>query len=75
MFLQANRLTLSCPHRLVCFLQGQRHPLMFAREVVANLLGMPERADWKNCALSVEEETATANKFKELFKPYDWSLE
>jgi len=54
---------------------GQRHPLNFAREVVANLLGMPERADWKNCALSVEEETKTAQDFKELFRAYDWSLE
>ena len=54
---------------------GQRHPLNFAREVVANLLGMPDRADWKNCSLSVEEETETANKFKELFREFDWSLQ
>ena len=30
-------------------LQGERHPLNFGREVTAELAGVPERADWKNC--------------------------
>lgn len=54
--------------------QGHRHPLNFAREVVARLLDMPERADWKNCALSLEEEEEMAKSFKTLFAPFDWSL-
>ncbi|EKX45757.1 hypothetical protein GUITHDRAFT_108214 [Guillardia theta CCMP2712] len=54
--------------------QGSRHPLNFAREVVARLLGMPERADWKDCALSIEDEKRMAENFKKLFEPYDWSL-
>ena len=52
----------------------QRHPLNFCREAVATLLGMPERADWKDCALTVDEETQMAGAFKKIFAPYDWSL-
>jgi len=54
--------------------QGHRHPLNFAREVVARLLDMPERADWKTCSLTMQEEEQQALAFKEMFKPYDWSL-
>lgn len=43
-------------------------------EVVARLLNMPHRADWKDCALSVDEETKMAADFKKLFAAYDWSL-
>ncbi|KAJ1485431.1 CwfJ C-terminus 2-domain-containing protein-like protein, partial [Baffinella frigidus] len=53
---------------------GHRHPLNFAREVVARLLDMPERADWKTCSLTMQEEEQQALAFKEMFKPYDWSL-
>ena len=35
---------------------------------------MPQRSDWKDCALSVQEETQMAGKFKSLFAEYDWSL-
>ena len=52
----------------------QRHPLNFCREAEATLLGMPERADWKDCALTVDEETQMAGAFKKIFAPYDWSL-
>ncbi len=45
----------SCMHTYIhtyIHIQGQKHPLNWAREVVAFLLGMPNRADWKNCAAS-----------------------
>jgi hypothetical protein len=28
---------------------SQRHPIPFGREAAAQLAGVPERADWKNC--------------------------
>ncbi|PSC76403.1 Zinc finger CCCH domain-containing 64 [Micractinium conductrix] len=37
---------------------GERFPLNFGREVLAELAGCPERADWKACAVSKEEEGA-----------------
>lgn len=51
---------------------GERHPLSFGREVLANLMGTPERADWKVCTKgSPQEESDNAEKFKSNFKSYD----
>jgi hypothetical protein len=46
------------------------------REVLANpdLLDMEERADWKNCTASKEEETKAALDFRNIFKPFDFTL-
>jgi len=46
-------------------------PMQLGREVLADLLGMPERANWKQCALSKDEETRAAEAFKEAFSKYD----
>lgn len=40
-------------------------------QVLANILGMPERGDWKQCKLSVSEETEMADQFKEQFQDFD----
>lgn len=29
-----------------------QHPMQFGREVLCNLLGAPERIDWRNCQLA-----------------------
>jgi len=50
---------------------GERHPLSFGRDVLATLMGTPERADWKLCKVSAQDETENAEKFKSNFKPYD----
>lgn len=50
---------------------GERHPLNFGREVLAKLVGQPERADWKACAVAVDEERARTERFKAKFKPFD----
>ncbi|CAM9534173.1 unnamed protein product [Chrysoparadoxa australica] len=49
-------------------------PLQFGRDVAASLLGMPERAHWKACAISKEQETDAAETFKEAFKGLDFAL-
>lgn len=32
---------------------GDKHPLTFGREVLAELVGKPERADWRSCQVSL----------------------
>ena len=45
------------------------------REVLASppILNMPSRAHWKECSLSVEEETSLAQQFRDTFQPYDFT--
>jgi len=52
-----------------------RFDLQFPRKVMAMLLEIGERAHWKDCAQTKEEETADADAFKESFKPFDFSLQ
>lgn len=54
---------------------GERHPLSFGREVLADLMGTPERADWKMCKMSPQEEVNNAEQFKLNFKSYDIMFE
>ena len=42
--------------------------------MLVDLLGMPERFDWKECAQSEEEETADAQEFKAAFIAFDPTL-
>ncbi|KAK9811513.1 hypothetical protein WJX72_005124 [[Myrmecia] bisecta] len=51
--------------------RGERIAVSFGRQVIAELAGVPDRADWKTCALSPEEEQKQTEAFKALFKPYD----
>lgn len=62
----------------------RRHPLQFGREVVAALLGNPDRADWKKCmpqpapgerASTVELEARGASEFKRCFAPFEPEVE
>jgi len=63
-------LTLCCrTFLLLC--AGERWPMNLGREVLADLAGNPERADWKACSVSEEEEKKRTDRFKEAFKPYD----
>ena len=41
------------------------------RQVLANLIEMPQRYDWKACMLSEEEDRADAEEFKKAFSPFD----
>ena len=53
---------------------GERHPLVYGREVLAELAGVPERADWKECQCPPAEEAARTERFKAAFKKYDVML-
>ncbi|CAK9140534.1 unnamed protein product [Ilex paraguariensis] len=50
---------------------NEKFPTQFGREVLAGLLNMADRADWRNCKLSKEEEIKMAESFKSRFEEYD----
>ncbi|KAG6898272.1 hypothetical protein C0992_000717 [Termitomyces sp. T32_za158] len=45
--------------------------IQFGRQVLVNLLGMPDRFDWKACMLSEDEDKADAQAFKTAFAAFD----
>jgi hypothetical protein len=52
-----------------------RFDLQFGRRVMAKLLELDKRMNWKDATQAVEEEQGDAEAFKEAFKKYDFSLE
>ncbi|GJR30074.1 zinc finger CCCH domain-containing protein 64 [Tanacetum coccineum] len=51
--------------------ENEKFPVQFGREVLAGLLNMADRADWRNCKLSKDEEIKMAERFKISFEDYD----
>lgn len=45
--------------------------MQFGREVVAQVLGTPQKADWRNCTLDSAGEEARAESFKAMFGGYE----
>ncbi|KAG5354069.1 hypothetical protein C0989_009767 [Termitomyces sp. Mn162] len=45
--------------------------IQFGRQVLVNLIGMPDRLDWKACMLPEDEDKADAQAFKAAFAPFD----
>lgn len=52
-----------------------RFDLQFGRRVMAKLLGLETRMNWRDCAQTDDEETKDAEAFKEAFRKFDWALE
>lgn len=52
-----------------------RFDLQFGRRVMAKLMLLDDRIQWKDTAQPQNEEEKDANAFKEAFKPFDFSLE
>ncbi|TVU09313.1 hypothetical protein EJB05_42777 [Eragrostis curvula] len=50
---------------------AEKFPAQFGREVLAGLLSMADRADWRNCKLSKEEEIQMVDDFKRGFREFD----
>ncbi|EFJ14443.1 hypothetical protein SELMODRAFT_445909 [Selaginella moellendorffii] len=50
---------------------GEKMPMQFGREVLAGLLGTPEKTDWKACKLTKDEETKLVEDFKQQFQAFD----
>ncbi|KAI0125853.1 CwfJ C-terminus 1-domain-containing protein-like protein [Xylariales sp. AK1849] len=51
-----------------------RFDLQFPRKVLAKLLQLEGRIRWQDVTQSIGDETTDANKFKEAFKPFDFTL-
>lgn len=55
------------------------HFLFFVlcREVLASeaILNIPEKADWRQCQTSKDEEEALARRFRKDFEPFDFTLD
>ncbi|XP_039276496.1 CWF19-like protein 1 [Nilaparvata lugens] len=51
-------------------------PLQFGRDVLASepVLNMEERADWRECKLTKEEEVEICQKFRKDYQPFDFTL-
>ncbi len=50
-----------------------RFDLQFGRKVMAKLLELEGRADWRNVVQPILGETEDVRKFKEVFKPWDFT--
>jgi len=48
--------------------------VQFGRQVLVNLLNIPERLDWKACMLGEELDRADVESFKKAFSAFDPSL-
>uniref|UniRef100_V9KJE3 CWF19-like protein 1 n=1 Tax=Callorhinchus milii TaxID=7868 RepID=V9KJE3_CALMI len=54
----------------------KQFPLQFGREVLASeaILNIPDKANWRECKYSREDEEAFAKACRETFQPFDFSL-
>ncbi|KAK7206899.1 CwfJ C-terminus 1-domain-containing protein-like protein [Myxozyma melibiosi] len=52
-----------------------RFDLQFGRKVLATVLELPDRVDWRTCAQDEKEEVKDAERFKEVFSKYDFTIE
>ncbi|CAB3228856.1 unnamed protein product [Arctia plantaginis] len=55
----------------------QHFPLHFGRDVLSSppILNCEDKADWRQCQLSREEEDQFVKEFREKFRPYDFTAE
>jgi len=62
------------PRRLVAWVpKNVALALQWGRDVIVKLLHRPDKANWKDCQLSKEQESKESDRFKEEFKPFDFS--
>lgn len=54
--------------------RGERFNLQLGRQVLAKLLEIPERVDWKACTQTEDEEKKGAEDFKAAFREFDFTL-
>ncbi|GAB2293004.1 hypothetical protein Dimus_027227 [Dionaea muscipula] len=50
--------------------EKENFPVQFGREVLAGLLKMPDKADWRNCKLGMKEELELVETFKRHFTQF-----
>lgn len=64
------------PKRFGYAVRERRPQMQFFHQAVGSLLESTNAGDdWKGLQKSVEEETENTNAFREMFKPYDFTVE
>ncbi|EHA53148.1 cwfJ domain-containing protein [Pyricularia oryzae 70-15] len=58
---------------LMRFDQSVRFDLQFGRKVMAKLLGLDKRFQWRDCVQTEQEEKQDADAIREAFKPWDFT--
>ncbi|VVC97973.1 unnamed protein product [Leptidea sinapis] len=55
----------------------QHFPLQFGRDVLSSppILNCEDKADWRQCLLSREEEDSLVAMFRQKFKPFDFTAD
>jgi len=61
-------------HDALVFLSKPLMIFWHRRQVLADVLGIPDRVDWKACMLPEEEDKADVNAFKTAFASFDPSM-
>jgi hypothetical protein len=51
-----------------------RFGVQFGRHLLADFLDIKERADWKQCVKSEADESRDAERFKFMFKQFDFTM-
>lgn len=59
---------------LMRFDENVRFDLQYPRKVMAKLLGLEKRVVWQDCTQATDEETKETSKFRETFKPWDFTM-
>jgi hypothetical protein len=57
------------------FDDSMRFDLQFGRKVLAKLLGLEKRLQWRDCEQTVPEEEKDVKAFKAAFKIFDFTME
>ena len=50
---------------------GENFDFQFGRRVVADVMEVPERAHWKDCLKTMEQEKDECDAFRQLFSTFD----
>jgi hypothetical protein len=55
--------------------EGGRLPITYGRDVLCDMLEVPEKLNWKDCELSKPEETEAVDRLKASWAKYDFNEE
>lgn len=53
---------------------AKKFPMQFGTQVSAHIIQQPEKSFWKNCVIEEKEEILLADKFREAFETFDFTL-
>lgn len=58
-------------HACLAARRDEKHPIGFGRDVLAELAGVPRRADWRQCKMaSAKAEEEASQAFQKFYEPF-----